>query len=102
MAMTSPHPLGYPLIAASPFFGPVVITSLTETSQNRLGDFAGVVLWVTAYAGAAAALLAATLVTFDRCLGRIETGVSRLGGRDLRPVELTPVGSGRDKELVRQ
>jgi ABC-type transport system involved in multi-copper enzyme maturation permease subunit len=71
MGMTGPHPYGYPAIAASPVFGPAVVTSLLEPSQTRSIDFAGVVGWVVVYVSASVALLVATLATFDRCLGRV-------------------------------
>lgn len=77
MAMTGPHPYGYPAIAASPVFGPVVITSLLERANTHFIDFAGVVCWLIFYSLASAALLAATLATFNRCLGRM----TNTGGR---------------------
>jgi len=60
-----------------------------------------VVLWIAAYVAVAAALLTATLATFDRCLGRVTGGRPRPEGRNPRPVELTPVGRARGEEFVR-
>ncbi|WP_406696274.1 hypothetical protein V5E97_35325 [Singulisphaera sp. Ch08] len=77
MAMTSPHPYGYLLIAGSPFFGPVVITSFQEWQSTTLTDASVVVCWVVAYLIAASVLLAATLATFDHCLGRVKSSSDR-------------------------
>ena len=100
MAMTGPKPYGFAAIAASPFYGPIVITRLSEPGPHAVETVA-VVLWIAAYVAVAAALLTATLATFDRCLGRVTGGRPRPEGRNPRPVELTPVGRARGEEFVR-
>jgi ABC-type Na+ efflux pump permease subunit len=102
MAMMSPHPFGYALIAASPFFGPVVITKQLEQTQIDWGDVVAVVLWVGAYATASAALLAATLATFDRCLGRVKSGPHGRIVRGPEAVEPSRVEKVRGSEFVRK
>lgn len=81
MAMTSPHPYGMAFIAGSPFFGPIAITLQGDSSRFEWVDIFGVVVWIGIYALAAAALLSATMATFDRCLGRIQCGPESWEGR---------------------
>jgi ABC-type transport system involved in multi-copper enzyme maturation permease subunit len=75
MSMMGPHPYGFAVIAGSPLFGPVVITTLvpggTGLEPNSELDFPGVMLWTVAYATVALVLLVGTLKSFDRLIGRI-------------------------------
>jgi hypothetical protein len=48
-------------------------------------------VWVIVYGCAAVAFLVATLTTFNRCLGRVETGLPALGARRREPVVLLRV-----------
>ena len=59
------------VMGATPFFGSGMLTFILRDPQPDRRAFAWwMVFWVFAYASAAASLLAATLRTFDRCLGR--------------------------------
>jgi hypothetical protein len=84
MSMCGPHPYGYPAIAASPFFGPIVITSLLERTRDYVGDLAGVLIWIGIYLAADLGLLGVTLATFDRRLGRAREGPPPEPGKPLR------------------
>jgi ABC-type transport system involved in multi-copper enzyme maturation permease subunit len=67
------------IAAGSPFFGVAAVTESVAAvrdyrppGQERWVQLVGpAALWVGAYTGLAAALLGATLLTFDRCLGRV-------------------------------
>jgi ABC-type transport system involved in multi-copper enzyme maturation permease subunit len=73
VAVPRSHELQEGLMAASPFFGAGDLTFLAgESSVRNWSSFVGwVSFWTIAYLVAAGALLAATLVTFNRCLGRL-------------------------------
>jgi ABC-type transport system involved in multi-copper enzyme maturation permease subunit len=88
----------------SPFFwvGEMTFEFYEGRRVNRgigWGYYAWGIFWIVAYAFAAAALLAATLLTFNRCLGRVESGLAEFGPRapegkgakPLGPVELIEV-----------
>ncbi|GAC1451284.1 MAG: hypothetical protein NVSMB9_36260 [Isosphaeraceae bacterium] len=96
MSLTSPHPLGFPLIAGSPFYGPMVILSLLEELSR--GDLAAVVVWIGVYTGAAISLWIVALKTFDRRLGRVRS--TPPGARRRKPegarvlLDATRVGEG--------
>jgi ABC-type transport system involved in multi-copper enzyme maturation permease subunit len=77
MATMRPEPYGVPVISGSPFYGSIAIT--VDSCEPRSGGhhLGAIVVWVLAFAGTAAALLVATLASFNRCLGRVETGGSR-------------------------
>ncbi|SIO62568.1 ABC-2 family transporter protein [Singulisphaera sp. GP187] len=102
MAMMSPHPYGFACIAGSPFFGPIVITSQLESASVDWGDVGGVVLWISTYVLASVALLAATLATFDHCLGRIKSRPSEWRVRSLRPAERVRTETIHDSEFARK
>lgn len=66
--------LGAALASASPFYGPGFLTAEMEQpgirgTQLRCADFMW--FWIGAYFVVAILLFAATLITFDRCLGRV-------------------------------
>ena len=59
------------IMGATPFYGSGMLTFiLWEPAQSRRNFASWMVFWVFAYSAIAAGLLAATLRTFDRCLGR--------------------------------
>jgi hypothetical protein len=68
--------LGIPLIMGSPLYGTVAATSLVGAGPNNvLGlntrlAMVGVFVWILIHSSAAAILFAATLATFNYCLGR--------------------------------
>ncbi len=62
------------LAVGSPFFGSAVLSDMainTYNSNRRDMLFAPAMMWIVIYILIAMALLAATLGTFDRCLGRV-------------------------------
>ena len=61
---------------ASPFFGVGYFSAMIgETRFNRFPSTAvSAIFWCVCYSAAAGGLLAATLLTFDRCLGRVPDG----------------------------
>lgn len=79
MATMSPEPIGYGVISGSPFFGPIVITRAFCEPRGLQGkSYVGwLVFWIFSYSAVASALLVATLLSFNRCLGRVETGLDR-------------------------
>ncbi len=87
MAMTSPHPYGYALIAGSPIFGPIVITRQVEIATFDWVDVFGVVVWIGIYSLVAAAFLSATVATFDRCSRSDPMRAGILGGRTSSLIE---------------
>lgn len=78
-----PPSSGHGLAMASPFFGTGMLTALMV---ERGGPWqaqcrAGALVWIVVYTLAALLLYVATLVTFDRCLGRVpETPRARRRG----------------------
>jgi ABC-type transport system involved in multi-copper enzyme maturation permease subunit len=76
------------MMMGSPFFWPGEVTHLVL--HDGIGSYLGAAVgWTLAYALAAFALLAATLKTFNRCLGRVESR-STLDG---------PPGAEKKKEV---
>jgi hypothetical protein len=61
---------------ASPFFfaGELAADLCTRGSRHHM-EWA--VVWTTAYGAAAVAFLGATLLTFNRCVGRVEFGIAQ-------------------------
>ena len=64
-----------PLVCGSPLYGTLFGTFGLSGEHRMPGSpediWAGVTLWIIIHSGLAAALFAATLYTFDRCLGRV-------------------------------
>ena len=56
---------------ASPFFGVGYFSAMIGVERPYESAAASAILWSGFYAAAASGLLAATLLTFDRCMGRI-------------------------------
>jgi ABC-type transport system involved in multi-copper enzyme maturation permease subunit len=83
-----PGPAGPGLASASPFLGVsatlIVMQGDANSAENWRSCRAWISFWIVADLAAAAALFAATLATFDRCLGRASDG-----------------GAGRSSPLVR-
>jgi ABC-type transport system involved in multi-copper enzyme maturation permease subunit len=81
MSLFNRDSLGIPLIMGSPLFGTFAATSLTGggangfTGRDAQAATVGASLWIVIYSGAGAILFAATLTTFNHCLGRICDGV---------------------------
>jgi ABC-type Na+ efflux pump permease subunit len=70
----SPHPLGRPLVIGSPAIGAfagMAMISPDYFPSGREEYLAGAALWLLAYVAAASGLFAATVASFDRCLGRM-------------------------------
>ncbi len=74
VALFQPNPLGWILITASPFYGALLTTA--ESCSGQFGgpdtNLTGPVLWTVLYSGLSVILLVATLLSFNRCLGRVE------------------------------
>jgi ABC-type transport system involved in multi-copper enzyme maturation permease subunit len=72
--------LGIPLIMGSPVFGTVAVMSLIAPGPNGVvgpetrAATVGASLWIFIHTSAAAILFAATLATFNYCMGRISDG----------------------------
>ena len=77
----------------SPFyFAGELSFELCETRMSMMRrHFGWGIFWLLAYAFAAIGLLVSTLLTFDRFLGRVETGMAPLGRSRSRPVVLVKV-----------
>ncbi|MBX6314208.1 MAG: ABC transporter permease, partial [Isosphaeraceae bacterium] len=70
--MPRPRSLGEGLMGATPFFSVGNLTYLTVEDHDQFPEFAGwVVFWIVVYTAAAVLLLLATLLTFNRALGRM-------------------------------
>ena len=81
---SGPGRVSLPLLMGSPLYGTFLATLVVSADEHLLGDdlasvMAGSVLWTLIHGGIAAFLFAATLSTFDDCLGR----VSETAGRSL-------------------
>lgn len=75
IVMGMPDPMAYRLLAGSPWFGPaqqVVIAPpyITEATAGAMREWAD--RWTVVYFLVSAGLFAATLATFNRCLGRVD------------------------------
>jgi ABC-type transport system involved in multi-copper enzyme maturation permease subunit len=70
MELGGPGPNG--AMMGSPFFGAGEMAFELRNSGRGFDGTMGAIFWVLAYACAALVLLAATLATFNRCLGRVE------------------------------
>jgi len=77
-----PSPMGWAMMIGSPFYGTYLATISVAPRgspfpgngyQGRISAF----LWILIHSGIAALLFAATLATFDRCLGRISDTAGR-------------------------
>ncbi|MFL5515583.1 MAG: hypothetical protein ACJ8DJ_05465, partial [Gemmatimonadales bacterium] len=71
---------GQSIAMASPFWGVGLFSSVIEhRSPTHMWPriLASALFWIAAYTATAVVLLAATLATFDRCLGRISDRSSR-------------------------
>ena len=85
---TGPANGGDVLVIGSPFFAAGFIAAdLCRPGGGRpnLEHVPAVIFWTILYAGAAFFFLAATLTTFNRCLGRVERGLPMLGRYAVRP-----------------
>jgi ABC-type transport system involved in multi-copper enzyme maturation permease subunit len=65
----------FAIVSGSSFWGPGLLTVLLERNNGMSGSgppgiTVGVFLWSTVFIVSALALLAATIATFDRCMGR--------------------------------
>jgi ABC-type transport system involved in multi-copper enzyme maturation permease subunit len=72
----------------SPFFGAGEIAFELRNPPRGFDGTAGAIFWTLAYGCAALVLLAATLRTFNRCLGRVDgerPAPVRFGNRAIRP-----------------
>lgn len=79
MALMAPQPYGYAAITVSPFYGAVLITMECcnpRFSRNQIG---WPIVWSLVHTLVALVLLRATLANFNRCLGRVETGLRHPG-----------------------
>jgi len=71
------EPVGLLLVVGSPLYGTALATGAVEPGRVPINPngaeyiWVGVVLWILIHGGVAAILFAATLATFDRCLGRV-------------------------------
>ncbi len=87
MMIHSPGRDGELVMMGSPFFWPGMLTF--ETSRNGGSQTPGLlgaaVTWLMLTALAAKLMFAATLATFNRCLGRVEVGASRRGAPSAVP-----------------
>jgi ABC-type Na+ efflux pump permease subunit len=82
------HGLGMGLASASPLFGITLLTAAIVTdSAASWGMHAGwATFWVLASLAASAALLGASLASFDACLGRIRPARGSRGAHGAHPV----------------
>jgi ABC-type transport system involved in multi-copper enzyme maturation permease subunit len=80
--------LEFTIVSGSSFWGPGLLTVLLERSNGMSGSgpfgiTVGVFLWSTVFIVSALVLLAATITTFDRCMGRSTLKAAPI--RDARP-----------------
>jgi ABC-type transport system involved in multi-copper enzyme maturation permease subunit len=83
-------PDGEGLMMASPFFfaGQLAADLCGQADRGHIG---WAVIWILAYMLAALAFLGAALATFNRCLGRVESGLPLSGGlkgKSVKPVSV--------------
>ena len=67
------------MMLGSPFFWPGAVTELASLGRAESALWPAAILWTVIYALGALALLAATLATFNRCLGRMSSRGSSRG-----------------------
>ena len=79
------------LMMASPFFFEGVLAADLCHSGNTRTHIWWAVFWTVVYAIAAVAFLGATLLTFNRCLGRVEVGLSRRIRRSAKPAKVMEI-----------
>jgi ABC-type transport system involved in multi-copper enzyme maturation permease subunit len=74
LGITRHEDFEFALVSGSSFWGPGLLTVILERSNGMPGDRFGIIcgafLWSTAFVVSSLGLLAATIATFDRCLGR--------------------------------
>jgi ABC-type transport system involved in multi-copper enzyme maturation permease subunit len=78
----------------SPFFWVGELTFELVSRRLHAGHVAWAMIWTVIYAIAAVAFLAATLATFNRCLGRVEIGTLprvRHGLKEVKPRSLPEI-----------
>ncbi|MEJ7637191.1 MAG: ABC transporter permease [Singulisphaera sp.] len=80
VALTNPG-FGERLIIGSPFGGAIMIT--IQFCERRMSEhfIDSILSWTFTHSLAAVLLLVATLASFNRCLGRVETGLFSSGHR---------------------
>jgi ABC-type transport system involved in multi-copper enzyme maturation permease subunit len=89
--VSRPSPMGWSLMIGGPFYGTALATSAVspEGSPISNGGYQGwisILIWIAVHSGIAALLFAATLATFDHCLGRVsETAGKPISGRRKKP-----------------
>jgi ABC-type transport system involved in multi-copper enzyme maturation permease subunit len=91
MMVHGPGHHGEGLLMGSPFFWVGEMSWELTRSRGAIENFEWAFIWLIAYTLAAISLLLGTLATFDRCLGRVQTGPITLRLRELGPVELVKV-----------
>jgi ABC-type transport system involved in multi-copper enzyme maturation permease subunit len=80
------------LMMASPFyFAGVLAADLCGGPGNGRSHLGGAIFWTVAYSLAAIAFLRATLLTFNRCLGRVEAGASPGIRRAAKPARVMEI-----------
>ncbi len=84
--------MGWFLMTGGPFYGTALATSAVAPGGSPFpGDgyqsWIGIFVWILIHSGIAALLFAATLATFDRCLGRTsDTSKSPIPSLRKKPV----------------
>ncbi len=73
-------------MTVSPFYAAAVISAYFQAPPSIMPRTGWTLFWSFFYAIAALALLVATLASFNRCLGRVETGHTRSAERGWGPV----------------
>ncbi len=91
VTVSRPSPVGFAMMTGSPFYGTYLATTAVQPLGFGFpGDYPSVIsplLWILIHGGIAALLFAATLATFDRCLGRISETLARpMPGFTRKPV----------------
>jgi ABC-type transport system involved in multi-copper enzyme maturation permease subunit len=73
--VSQPSPVGWTMMTGSPFYGTYLATNAVAPHGSALPaeypDVISASLWISIHGGIATLLFAATLATFDRCLGRV-------------------------------
>jgi hypothetical protein len=75
VVVSRPSRVGWTMMTGSPFYGTYLSTLAVAPQGSTLpAEYPGMIspfLWILIHGGIAALLFAATLATFDRCLGRV-------------------------------